>query len=425
MNKFISIFCFFFVMSLSTAATDTFNITVPNDGSQDGHHQTQWCFMVGNFNGWDATNPVYCSKIDSSHYTVTLDESTFMKENGVPVTFATMQYLYLNGRDWAYVMKNSDGSNANYLTYSGSSHQNDTVSYWLSGGYECWLCFKKVSLDFFAPKSVTECYVAGSFNNWKAPGYIGVQDSTSTKMTLIPARSNAEGNYFSITIFAQEVVGLAFYFSSGPSWLYAQKENEFHLSDPNTYYQYFDGVMNPPQVTFARVYNSGTLKTINITATVPDNTNELYIKGLKNGIATDFIAGNKNSSTTFTFTVSDVDLLEYKYFNAKSDANVELKADGTKLSVNRIADAQQVTIFTDNVLGLFTSVQDIALDPTLMYLSNGSIMIENLKSRVEIFDIYGRNIQDFKLNGNFVSKVLSKGFYVIRIDGTARKIVVK
>ncbi len=118
-------------------------------------------------------------------------------------------------------------------------------------------------------------------------------------------------------------------------------------------------------------------------------------------------------------------MLEYKYFSAKSDTNVELKADGTKLSVNRIADAQQAIIFTDTVLGLFTSVQNVVLYPTLIYLNDGAIMIENVKSRVEIFDIYGRNIQYSKLNGNFVSKVLSKGFYVIRIDGTARKIVVK
>lgn len=425
MKKFISIFCFFFVMSLATAATATFNITVPNDGSQDGHHQTQWCLIVGNFNGWDTGNAVYCQKINDTHYTVTLDESTFASENGMPVTLATLQYLYLNGPDWAYVMKNSDGSIMNYLTYSGISPQNDIVNYWASGGYECLRCNKRITIDFYTPKSVTECYATGNFNDWKTPGYIGKQDSTSTKMTLNTAKSNANGNYFTINIFTKNADALAIRFSAGPSWIYLQNEGELHLNDPSTNYQYFDGVMNPPQVTFARVYNSGTLKTVNITATVPNNTNELYIKGLKNGIATDFIAGNKNSSITFTFTVLDVDMLEYKYFSAKSDTNVELKADGTKLSVNRIADAQQAIIFTDTVLGLFTSVQNVVLYPTLIYLNDGAIMIENVKSRVEIFDIYGRNIQYSKLNGNFVSKVLSKGFYVIRIDGTARKIVVK
>ena len=64
------------VFQFASAATATFTVTVPNDGGSDGHHQTNECLIVGNFNSWNVAG-VACTKVDATHYTVTLDESTF------------------------------------------------------------------------------------------------------------------------------------------------------------------------------------------------------------------------------------------------------------------------------------------------------------------------------------------------------------
>ncbi|HEY5591218.1 MAG TPA: hypothetical protein VIK55_09395 [Paludibacter sp.] len=421
------------VFQFASAATATFNVTVPNDGGTDGHHQTNRCMMVGNFNGWNAgSGAIECTKVDNTHYTVTLDESTFTDKT---VTLATIAYKYLSGPDagWAYVMKGSTGEELGNDWYAGTSPQADVVVYWASVWKDVLPVPGYFTIDIYAPKTVTECYITGSFNSWQTPGFVGKTDSTSTQMTLDPAQSDANGNYFTIKIYTNNAYALAFKFTAGKSWTYQQNEGNDSYPDVSLTSALFiavgDATANPPvapQITFSRIYNASTLKTVTFNVTVPAGTANAYIKGdLNGGASTGFIAGTKNVDNTFTFTVPGVDILSYKYYSDQLDANVEYKADNTAVTDNRTADAQLHITFTDVVAAwLGTGVKEIDSKMYKVYSSNKSIVVEGVTSSVEVFSIDGRSIQSEKLNGIFTSKTLNNGIYIIRVDGATRKVSV-
>ncbi|MBP6610119.1 MAG: T9SS type A sorting domain-containing protein, partial [Paludibacter sp.] len=157
------------------------------------------------------------------------------------------------------------------------------------------------------------------------------------------------------------------------------------------------------------------------------NTNTMYIKNEKNGAAGEFIAGTKNGDGTFTFTVTDVDIMNYKYYNDQLDASVEYKADGTAVTDNRTADAQVQTTYTDIVLAWAgsTGVNNVDANKYKVYTSNKSVIIEGVTSKAELLDMSGRIIESKVMSGTFRSETLKAGLYIIKVDGQTQKVAIK
>jgi len=420
------------VFQFASAATATFNVTVPNDGGTDGHHQTNSCRIVGNFNKWDAVNAIQCTKVDNTHYTVTLDESTFADQT---VTLATLSYKYVCGPDFAYVMKGDAPGYAELgnLSYSGTSPQVDVVLAWASVWKDVVPIPGYFTIDIYTPKTVTECYMTGNFNGWLTPGTVAKVDSTDTKMTYVPAQSDANGNYFTIKIYTSNAYALAFQFTTGKSWIYQQNQGNNSYPDVSLTSALFDAVGDPtanppvaPQITFKRIYPGASgLKTITLTDTVPANTTTAYVMGSLNGGAnTDFIAGTNNNDGTFTFSILGVDIFNYNYYNTANASTIEVKADNSA-AAGRVADAQIQTVFKDRVAAwVSTGVKTIEANLYKIYTNNKSIVVEGVQSSVEVLSLDGRRIQTEKLNGIFTSKTLNNGIYIIRVDGATRKVFV-
>lgn len=349
--------CMATVFQFATAATATFNVTVPNDGGADGHHQTNRCMIVGNFNGWNASGAVECTKIDATHYTVTLDEANFSDKT---ITLAAIKYKYICGPDWAYVMKGDAPGYAELgdNTYAGTTPQVDVVLAWGSVWVDVPPAPGYYTIDIYVPKTVTECYMTGNFNGWQTPGFVGKKDSTSTKMTLVPALSDANGNDFSIKIYTSNAHALAFQFTTGPAWAYQQNQGNNKYTDVLQPTVLFDAVGDAtatppvlPQITFKRIYpGAAGLKDVTTTVKAPEGTQVMYAMGSHlNWDNKSFAAGVKQPDGRFLFTFSKIDFAEYKYYSGRGDKYSEKDATMADLGSNRMIDAQLVTNKLDTV----------------------------------------------------------------------------
>jgi len=413
------------VFSLTlNAANVVFNVTVPTP--------TYQCWIVGNFNGWN-NNDKQMTKVDDTHFTITLDDATFADDNGVKVTTATLKYKYLSGGgDWAYVEKDAAGTELNDRTYvKGTTianpdpakttipgnDGNDVVQSWaMTYNPNVAALPKDVLIEAYVAKTVTELYVTGTFNGWKSPGAEG------TKMTLSTTESDANGNFFSLTIHTDDANKLAYKFSSGPSWSYEQTAGDFKMADPSLNSVYHTNL------TFKRTYpGAANLKTVTMNVTVPAGTDACYMMGSHLGWdGSSWAAGTKNTNGTFTFSVPNIDFMEYKYYNGQGWSFEEKQADGTGLTGNRSADAQIALIFNDVVARWFnTGINQINLDNVKVFSANQQIIVDGVVANAQIFDVTGRNIQSATTSGLFASKVLNSGVYILKVDGATMKVVVK
>ncbi|HET9569934.1 MAG TPA: PKD domain-containing protein [Bacteroidales bacterium] len=60
-----------------------------------------------------------------------------------------------------------------------------------------------------------------------------------------------------------------------------------------------------------------------------------------------------------------------------------------------------------------------------IYTKNQCVNVEGVKSKVELFDLSGRLVQAAEVVGNYHSKALNAGMYIIKVDGLTAKISVK
>jgi hypothetical protein len=70
-------------------------------------------------------------------------------------------------------------------------------------------------------------------------------------------------------------------------------------------------------------------------------------------------------------------------------------------------------------------VEQVSPDYLTIIANNGTITVKNSLRAVEIYDIMGRMIQTSKLSGDFTSKTLHTGLYLVRVDGFTEKVLVK
>jgi hypothetical protein len=407
----------FAMLRAASATSITFNVTVPSP--------TYQCWIVGSFNGWNnALNQM--TMVDSTHYTITMDTTTW----AAGVTKANVQYKYCSGPgDWAYVEKNADGTElANNRVYTGTITNTSGVTYTGTNGNDVvvkWASVynpniaplpMNVTIDVLTPDSTIQCYIVGTFNNWAGP----TAPADSIKMNLIA--TNADGTkIFEKTIFTADANKLAYHFCSGPDW-------SFEQSAPTGDFKYPQ--VNPVVTGWKKVYDPSKVGNINVTATVPAGTTDVWVNGSFigwnfDGKGAGGLKCTKNADGTFSFVAPMVLSIEYKMYNGQSWNNVEVDASGVEVS-NRTASYPANANTSITVIGWKTpmAVRELDANKYKVYTLGRSIVVEGVNSQVDVFDVSGRDIQSVRTSGTFTSKDLNAGLYILMVDGSTRKVAV-
>lgn len=375
-----------FMLSQSVSAL-TYNATVPT-GSKA-------CYITGDMNGWSpSATPM--TKIDETHYTIDLPNAT-----------SEMKYQYLSGPDWKYIEKTSEGAAITDRTWSAT----DVVAKWL----ETFIPDERdVTIEALVPLDVKVLYLVGNFNGWSSPG-------ESTKMTFVS--EEVDGKIFKITIHSLDAKNMEFKFVAGPAWSYEQadpKDNYVYTTTENTK----SVVVN----SFKAYFDPAKTGTINITATVPAGTENLFIQG-------DFLGwdmskameGVKNQDGTFSFSIPMVMKIIYNFYNKADWSYVEADTNGDKFPDRTATYPENATTATTVVAWKksTTAVSNIKEASNKMYSINSQLVVENVESNINIYDVTGRKIENAEMNGTFKSKKLNAGLYIIHVDGASKKIVIK
>lgn len=387
----------------ASAADVVLNVVVPTP--------TYQVWVVGNFNGWN-NNQFQLTKVDDTHYTITLNEAEFADGH----TAATMRYKYLSGGgDWAYVEKGPEPAKEEIVDRWHTVGVNDTVQSWaVTFNPNVAPIEKDVLVEVWVPTNVVDLYLTGSFNEWKSPGAEG------TKMTYIAEESDETGKLFSQTIHTADANKLAYKFAAGPSWVYEQDSSDLKMPDVSA-----DAVFHY-MPKFKRYYpGDAALKTVTFTVTAPAGTDSVFMMGSHLGWdGASWYPGTKVDATTFSFEFK-FDMIEYKYYRGRDWSYEEKQADGSGLAGNRAADAQIAVTYTDVIAKWSTTgVPTLNMDEYRVYSSNGAVIVEGVKQKVELFDITGRIVQTAYTTGSFTSKSVNSGIYILRVDGATLKVLV-
>lgn len=194
----ILIFAFLFMLPVK-ADMITINIVTSEP--------TYECRIVGNFNGWSIQNSIPCKKNDNTHFTVTLNDSTWADS----VDLSNIRYKYVKCPcDWSCVEKGKLGEETSERIYR--ANVNDTIFSWANFPMSFLIPIKVKT-----PPRTEECYLIGSFNDWK------VSDEL-----LEMEKYNLEEND-SVVFITNLVVSLCgndvkYQFCCGPSIEYVQAE---------------------------------------------------------------------------------------------------------------------------------------------------------------------------------------------------------
>ena len=369
---------------MQNASALIYNVTVPVG--------TEACFIAGNMNGWN-TSADRMTKVDATHYTLDL-----------PAALVTDSFKYCSGPDFKYVEKTDLGVD---LAKNRGWKSADVVAKWAAvykTTYE-----KDVTIDVLTPLTTVECYIVGNTNNWASP-------DLAHKMTKVATQ--VDGIDFSITVHTLDTTTLQFRFCAGPAWSYQQTST--------TNFNYFTDGAVVIVTAFKAIYDPAKTGTININATVPTGTSKVWIMGDFIGWKwSTLVEGTKNADGTFSFAIPMVQSIEYKLYNGTDWAHVEVDALSVEVG-NRKAAYPAGANTNITVIGWKTptAVSKVNADNYKMYSIGKTIVVEGVTSQVEIIDLNGRRIQSQKIVGNFVSKNLNAGLYIVRVDGATKKVSV-
>ena len=134
---------------IALSADVTFRVVTPNS--------TYECWIVGNFNGWNILSSIPCKKIDNTHFTVTLNDSVWADS----VDLSNIRYKYVKCPcDWSCVEKGKLGEEVSERAYRADV--NDTIFSWVD-----FPMAYLIPIKVKTPPQTEECYLIGSFNDWK------------------------------------------------------------------------------------------------------------------------------------------------------------------------------------------------------------------------------------------------------------------
>lgn len=307
----IAILSMFTTLQLASSANVVLNVTVPNP--------TYEVWVVGSFNNWN-NNLNKCTKVDATHYTITLDEATFVSG----ITKNNMYYKYLSGGgDWIYVEKDASGAEIQNRKYA-DTNGNDVVQKWIVYTPNIQPKPMNITIHTQTPIGTKECYIVGTFNNWAGP------NAAIDSCKMIKTGINPNGTIkFEKTIYSPDVNKLIYHFCSGPDWSYEQKSPVGDFVYPE---------LNPVVTEWKAIYNPANSGTIKINATVPTETQNVWVVGSFLGWdMAKAIEGTKNANGTFSFTIPNVIFIEYRLYNQLDWLHCEMDSATGLERTNRMA----------------------------------------------------------------------------------------
>jgi len=389
MKKIFTLLVAFVGLFLAVQSTSalTYTVTVPAG--------TNACYIAGEMNGW-SPSATRLTMVNATTYSIDLPDAT-----------ESMKYQYLSGPDWKYIEKTSTGEGVSDRVWSA----NDVVAAWASVFV---LDAREVTIEALVPSDVVELYLVGSFNSWASP-------SAAYKMTF--DSQTLDGKVFSIKVFSEDAKNMEFKFVAGPSWAYEQV-------DPTSNYVYgtTENTTSVVVNSFKAYFDIAKAGTINLTATVPAGTQDVYIQGDFLGYdMTKAIQGVKNTDGTFSFSLPSVLIINYRLYNKADWGFPEVDETGKERATRNAVYPTDANISV-TVLGWlqtisgFTNAKEAQ---NLIYSEDNMVYVDAVKSHVQIFDISGRSLESANITGTFKSSRLNAGLYVVNVDGATRKVVVR
>lgn len=357
--------------------------------------ETGMCYLAGNFNGW-SPSATKMTKVSDGVFTAEINVTQ------------DLDFKVCAGPSWDYEQIDPADNFQFSLEENPTSVEITVVAF---KAYP-----QELEIVVWVPLEVKECYVTGSFHNWA-----GAVESTKMKFEGI----EDEGNVYSITILGVPAT-LELKFIAGPSWDYEQTADNLKYSESDPVGTF---VVN----SFKAIFDPDKTGNITINATVPEGTKQVWIQGSFPNASWNWDNPKemtKNEDGTFTYTTGLLMSLEYRLYNSPDWGHPEVgEADPTADLPNR-----QVTYDPDNstinitVWGwkvVIDGVNKVYDDYFTIRTSGNNLIIDGAQSKVSIFDISGKIIENGMVNGVYTSKTLNKGLYIVNVDGYARKVLVK
>ena len=140
----------------------------------------------------------------------------------------------------------------------------------------------------------------------------------------------------------------------------------------------------------------------------------------------------KNADGTFSFTTDEIQSMQYRLYNGagwdypevgEDNPTTERSNRGANFGIDGANGA--ITGWGWLVPGGPSSLSNTTNSDLNIYTTGNQIIIEGETSQVDLFDITGKLIQSQAGKGKFTSKTLPEGLYIISVDGSARKVMVK
>lgn len=364
--------------------------------------ETKVVYAAGGFNDW-STSATLMTKVQDS-------PMIFEADISVPDNVdAGYNFKFLAGPDWQYEQADPSAD----FTFGAVGFTGAVVKSFKK--YFTPQTPRDIKVNVMVPKSTLYCYITGSFVNWEQP---------SKEMTFVS--EDTEGKYYTYTVKNIDPQLLDFKFASGPSWAYEQTQSA------NFSYYGNGGANNEVSVIcsgFKSIFdpvNVGDI-TVNITS-VPAGTDSVYLVGSFGGgwSMNEAIPAVKNANGTYTAVIKNIADVEYKCWNRKDWAYEECQADGSNLPSNRSAkfkDTPVVNIVIENWKKMASGVENVKFDYPITIINN-TISVSGVQTKVNLFNVNGQLLQSFKGNGDFSSKVLPIGVYVLQVDKAQIKVIV-
>ncbi len=340
-----------------SASALTYNVTVPAG--------TQACYIAGDMTEWLFME---MQQVDALHYTIDLPEAT--EADG---------YKYSSGPDWSYVEKGADGSELGNRTYSES----DVVVNWAAiynpnpgNG---------LVYTVTVPEGTKACYIAGDMTGW-----------------LHQEMERIDDTHYTITMGdATEADG--YKYCSGPGWAYEELTAEGTSVNNRTY------TPSDVVVRWAMVYEpEEQAGDIHFTVTVPAGTTECFIVGSFQGWSTDdAVAMTDNGDGTFSYTLTDVVDVQYKYWNGYAWEGY----DGNRTASVSISTEVNDVISNWNILD---AVQKIQNDGLKVWTKAGAAVVEaDAACTLPIYTTNGVLVKAVKVKSGTMEIALPKGIYLL------------
>lgn len=355
-----------------TPETLVYNVTVPAG--------TPMCYIVGAFNGWDVANAPLMTKVDDTHYTITLDNVTKASE-----------YKYTCGQSWDYVELKADRTDVANRTWS----ENDVVEAWLDMPTSTPDVIESLTYNVTVPAGTPACYIVGAYNGWTP--------AIATAMTKI------DDTHYTVTL--DEVSkSMEYKYICGQSWDYVELRAD-RTDIANRTWSENDVVEAWANIPNENPETPEEPETLIYNVTVPDGTPACYIAGEMT--AWSFIPMQMVDDTHYTITLMGVTKsMKYKYTCGTEWDFVEMQADGVtdvadrKWSENDVVEAWKSMPQNNSIL---TAINN----NTHAYGINGAVRISTTQAtQVAIYNAQGILVDVVTIDGEKTIE-LARGMYIV------------